>query len=93
MERRTRYDIYQDVLETVRRRGATGITRISYGANLPVDRAKEAVEYLMKRNLLDEEEYGGITMYIITAKGGQFLKALRTVKKFLYEETENEFES
>ena len=44
MERRTRYDIYYDILETVRRKGATGITRISYGANLPVDRAKEAVE-------------------------------------------------
>ena len=49
MERRTRYDIYQDILETVRRRGATGITRISYGANLPVDRAKEAAEFLVQR--------------------------------------------
>ncbi len=59
MERRTRYDIYQDILETVRRRGATGITRISYGANLPVDRAKDAVEFLMGRNLLEDDEYGG----------------------------------
>ena len=83
MERRTRYDIYQDILETVRRRGATGITRISYGANLPVDRAKEAVEFLMKRKLIDEEEYGGNMKYVITGKGGQFLNALMTVKKFL----------
>ena len=83
MERRTRYDIYQDILETIRRRGATGITRISYGANLPVDRAKEAVQFLMKRKLIDEEEYGGNMKYIITGKGGQFLNALRTVKKFL----------
>ena len=52
MERRTRYDIYQDILETVLRRGAVGITRISYGANLPVDRAKEAVEFLMENRLL-----------------------------------------
>ena len=56
MERRTRYDIYYDILETVRRKGATGITRISYGANLPVDRAKEAVEFLMSHGLLDEDE-------------------------------------
>jgi len=86
MERRTRYDIYQDILETVRRRGATGITRISYGANLPVDRAKEAVEYLAQRKLLEEDEYGGNTMYVITGLGGQFLNALKTVKKYLEDE-------
>ena len=86
MERRTRYDIYQDILETVRRRGATGITKISYGANLPVDRAKEAVEYLVQRKLLEEDEYGGNTMYVITGRGGQFLNALKTVKKYLEDE-------
>ena len=86
MERRTRYDIYQDILETARRRGATGITRISYGANLPVDRAKEAVEYLLQRKLLEEDEYGGNTMYVITGRGGQFLNALKTVKKYLEDE-------
>lgn len=86
MERRTRYDIYQDILETVRRRGATGITRISYGANLPVDRAKEAVEYLVQRKLLEDDEYGGNTMYVITGRGGQFLNALKTVKKYLEDE-------
>ncbi|MCW4049330.1 MAG: winged helix-turn-helix domain-containing protein [Candidatus Bathyarchaeota archaeon] len=85
MERRTRYDIYQDVLETVRRKGATGITRISYGANLPVDRAKEVVQFLMKQKLVEMEEYGGNMKYTITGKGGQFLNALRTVKKFLDE--------
>jgi predicted transcriptional regulator len=83
MERRTRYDIYQDILETIRRRGAIGITRISYGANLPVDRAKEAVEFLKERRLIDEEEYGGNMKFIITGKGGQFLNALKIVKKFL----------
>ncbi len=86
MERRTRYDIYQDILETVRRRGATGITRISYGANLPVDRAKEAAEFLVQRGLLEEDEYGEGTRYVLTGQGGQFLNALKTVKKYLQEE-------
>jgi predicted transcriptional regulator len=86
MERRTRYDIYQDILETVRMRGATGITRISYGANLPVDRAKEAVEFLMDRNLIEDDEYGGNTKFTITGRGGEFLNALKTVKKYLNEE-------
>ncbi len=86
MERRTRYDIYQDMLETLRRKGATGITRISYGANLPVDRAKDAVEFLMGQRLLDNDEYGGSIKYTITGRGGEFLNALKTVKKYLEEE-------
>jgi predicted transcriptional regulator len=83
MERRTRYDIYQDILETLRRQGATGITRISYGANLPVDRAKEAVEYLMGHGLIADDEYGGNIKYTLTGRGGEFLSALRTVKKYI----------
>lgn len=86
MERRTRYDIYQDILETLRRRGATGITRISYGANLPVDRAKDAVEFLMGQRLLDNDKYGGSIKYTITGRGGEFLNALKTVKKYLEED-------
>jgi predicted transcriptional regulator len=70
-------------LETVRRRGATGITRLSYGANLPVDRAKEAVEFLLQNNLLDQEEYGGNLKYTITGRGGEFLNAIRVVKRYL----------
>ncbi|HDJ21703.1 MAG TPA: hypothetical protein ENF19_00680 [Candidatus Bathyarchaeota archaeon] len=85
MARRTRYDIYQDILETLVRRGATGITRISYGANLPVDRAKEAVNFLLERGLIEEAEIGGYTQYVITGRGGEFLNALKTVKKYLSE--------
>jgi len=47
LSRRTRYDIYLDVLETLRRRGACPITRISYGAGIPVDRAKKIVKFLV----------------------------------------------
>jgi predicted transcriptional regulator len=86
MERRTRYDIYQDILETLRRKGATGITRISYGANLPVDRAKEAVEFLMEHGLLDDDNYGDNTKYILTGRGGEFLNALKTVKRYIKED-------
>ncbi|MFP3951185.1 MAG: winged helix-turn-helix domain-containing protein [Candidatus Bathyarchaeia archaeon] len=83
MPRRTRYDIYQDILEAVQRRGMSGITRISYGANMPVDRAKEAIELLIDRGLCTLQEYGGDEGYVITAKGGRFLKALKTVKQLL----------
>jgi len=86
MQRRTRYDIYMDTLETIRRKGISAITRISYGANLPVDRAKNVVNFLLRRGLLKEEEYGDTRGYRITARGGEFLQALQTVKVYIDED-------
>ena len=86
MKRRTRYDIYVDTLETIRRKGVSAITRISYGANLPVDRAKDVVGFLAKRGLVKEEEYGSTRGFRITARGGEFLQALQTVKMYLDDE-------
>lgn len=83
MKRRLRYDIYSDILQTLRRKGSSNITRISYGANLPVDRAKKAVEFLASNGLVKEEEYGGNREYRLTARGGEFLHALKTVKTYL----------
>jgi len=83
MKKRTRHDIYSDVLDTVRRRGICGITRISYGASLPVDRAKSAVKFLVERGLVKEEEYQGTKGYRLTGRGGEFLQALKTVDKYL----------
>lgn len=83
MMRRTRYDIYRDTLETIRRRGNQGITKISYGANLPVDRANDVVSFLTERGLVKENDYDGGRGYRITSKGGEFLQALKTVKAYL----------
>jgi predicted transcriptional regulator len=83
LERRTRYDIYRDTLETIRRIGLSGVTRISYGANLPVDRAREVLTYLSERNLVKEELNGQRKAYRMTSKGGEFLQALQTVGMYL----------
>jgi predicted transcriptional regulator len=83
MMKRTRYDIYMDTLETIRRRGNQGITRISYGANLPVDRANDIVSLLAERGLVKEDDYNGSRGYRITPRGGEFLQALKTVKTYL----------
>jgi len=83
MERRTRYNIYRDTLETIRRTGSSGITRISYGANLPVDRARQVLMYLSERNLVKEELNGQRKAYRMTSRGGEFLQALQTVDMYL----------
>jgi predicted transcriptional regulator len=76
-------------METVMRRGASNITRISYGANLPVDRAKKIVLFLCSRGLLKDESFGDSTLYRMTGKGGQFLNALRTVRRYVQPDEED----
>lgn len=83
MERRTRYDIYRDTLQTIRRTGLSGITRISYGANLPVDRARDVLTYLSEKNLVKEENNGQRKAFRMTPRGGEFLQALQTVDMYL----------
>jgi predicted transcriptional regulator len=82
-ERRTKYEIYSDILETVLRRGPSPLTRIAYGAGLPVDRAKRALRFLVARGLLREENIGDMKVYVLTKRGGEFLEALRVVKKYM----------
>lgn len=82
-KRRTRYEIYLDVLNAVRRGGAITITRLSYGAQLPVDRTKRIVDFLVSRGLLGEENTGDRKIYRLTKRGGAFLEALKTIKKFV----------
>jgi predicted transcriptional regulator len=77
-----------DTLETIRRKGVSAITRISYGANLPVDRANKIVSFLARRGLVKEEEYGGTRGYRITSRGGEFLEALRVVNSYLLDDEE-----
>lgn len=81
--RRTKYEIYLDILETVRRKGACPITRISYGAGIPVDRTKKVVRFLVSRGLVREENVSDKRLYRITTRGGEFLEALKTVRKFV----------
>ncbi len=40
----------------------------------------------MDQRLLDDDEYGGNIKYTITGRGGEFLNALKTVKKYLEED-------
>jgi predicted transcriptional regulator len=82
-ERRTKYEIYAEILEAVLRRGPLPITRIAYGASLPVDRAKRAVQFLVSKGLLKEENIGDMKVYILTKRGGELLEALKVIRKYM----------
>ena len=81
--RRSRYDIYADVLDAVRRHGPCTITMISYGARLPVDRAKRVVKRLEERGFLRSELMRGRKHYVLTARGAEFLKLYKRLREML----------
>ncbi|MCI4336751.1 MAG: hypothetical protein L3K17_06105 [Thermoplasmata archaeon] len=73
-KRREKSDIYATILEVVKRhRGAARITRVSYGAGMPVDRLKTAIEQLVTLGLLERQEMEGFAVYDVTARGQEFL--------------------
>ena len=84
MKKRSRVDIYADILEVLKRRpeGAT-VTRISYGAGLPLDRIKPMLEALSNFGLLSLRTAGESRFYHITRRGIEFLEAYRKVQSFM----------
>ncbi len=72
--RREATDLFATVLEVVKRHhGSARITRISYGAGMPVDRLRTLVDRLVALGLLASEDDDGRTTYDLTARGQQFL--------------------
>ncbi|HYB62884.1 MAG TPA: winged helix-turn-helix domain-containing protein [Thermoplasmata archaeon] len=72
--RRELTDLYATVLEVVKRyHGAARVTRVSYGAGMPVDRLRAFLERLLALGLLRTEEVDGRPVYDITPRGQEFL--------------------
>ncbi len=72
--RREATDLYATVLEVVKRyHGHARVTRVSYGAGMPVDRLKRSLDRLVVLGLLRSEEQDGRPVYDITPRGQEFL--------------------
>ncbi len=84
MKKRSRVDIYADILELLKHRpeGAL-VTRISYGAGLPLDRVKPMLETLANFGLLTIHVGAESKAYYITHRGIEFLEAYRKVQSFM----------
>jgi len=80
-KRRTKYEIYADLLEIVARRGYCRLTRASYGANLPVDRAKKSLAFLASRGFVKEESVDDSKIYRITKRGLEYLETFKQMRK------------
>lgn len=80
--KRSRMDIYAEILEALKRKGLTRITRVSYAVGLPVDRTKNYLKDLSSSGLVltqTVEDSG----FSITHRGLEFLDAYWRLKGFL----------
>ena len=83
--KRTRYEVYADLLNTIRMEGGCTITRASYGARIPVDRANRFLHKLIRVGLVRVEEKDGSRIYKVTIRGIEFLELFSRLKKLLGE--------
>ena len=82
--RREQTDLFATILEVVRRyHGAARITRVSYGAGMPVDRLRTSIDRLIALGLLKSEELDGRPAYDITPRGHEFLVTYWKMKGFV----------
>lgn len=80
--RRTKYDIYADSVEVIAKKGLCPLTRISYGANMPVDRAKKTLNFLVSHGFVREITVGDRKKYRATKRGLEYLETFKRMQRF-----------
>jgi len=80
--RRTKYDIYADSIEVIAKKGLSSLTRVSYGANMPVDRAKKILDFLVSHGFVREVTVGDRTKFRATKWGLEYLETFKRMQRF-----------
>ena len=81
-KRRTKYDIYADLIDVIVKKGTCSLTLLSYGVNLPVDRAKKTLQLLVSHGFVKEVSIDQSRKYRVTRRGLEFLETYRKLNKF-----------
>ena len=80
--RRTRYDIYADLIEAVAKKGVCSLTRASYAANMPVDRTKKELNLLVQHGFINEVNVNDAKKFRATKWGLEYLETFKRMRKF-----------
>lgn len=84
--RREPTDLSATILEVVKSHsGEARVTRISYGAGMPVDRLKPLLARLVELGLLRADVDEEVTRYDVTPRGHEFLTLYWRLKGFTEE--------
>lgn len=84
MMRRSKLEMYIDILKVLTHRGPLKLTHIMYKANVNCSVLKEYLDFLIKQNLIEERTVGKRrVVYAITQKGITVLKYFRELRQVL----------
>jgi predicted transcriptional regulator len=84
MMRRSKLEMYIDILKVLAHRGPLKLTHIMYKANVNCSVLKEYLDFLIKQGLVEERNVGKRrVVYAITQRGITVLKYFRELKQVL----------
>jgi predicted transcriptional regulator len=84
MMRRSKLEMYIDILKVLAHRGPLKLTHIMYKANVNCSVLKEYLDFLIKQNLVEERTVGKRrVVYAVTQRGIMVLKYFRELKQVL----------
>ncbi len=84
MMRRSKLEMYIDILKVLAHRGPLKLTHIMYKANVNCSVLKQYLDFLIKQNLVEERTVGKRrVVYAITQRGITVLKSFRELKQIL----------
>ena len=87
--RRSKLEIYLDILDVLSFKGPLKLTHIMYKSNVNCNVLKEQLDFLIKNNLIEERILAKErVVYAISQRGLNVLKAFREVKQVLQIEEE-----
>ena len=82
--RRSKLEMYVDILKVLARHGPLKLTHIMYKANVNCSVLKEYLDFLMQQNLIEEKTVGKKRIvYAVTQRGITVLKYFRELKTVL----------
>jgi predicted transcriptional regulator len=82
--RRSKLEMYVDILTVLAHRGPLKLTHVMYKANVNCSVLKEYLDFLMKQSLVEERTVGKRrVVYAVTQRGITVLKYFRELKQVL----------
>ena len=91
--RRSKLEMYVDILKVLAQRGPLKLTHVMYKANVNCSVLKEYMAFLIKQGLVEEKPVGKHRLvYSVTQRGIMVLKYFKELKQVLplIEERENQ---
>lgn len=89
--RRSRLEVYIDIIEVLALKGPLKLTHIMYKSNVNCSVLKDQLDFLLKNSLVEERMLKKEkVVYAVTQKGLQILKSFREIKQIFPLEEERQ---